>query len=219
MGRPRLRATGKTADRRHRRPKASIRSEPRQPARAGQGGHVQRLRVGQLLPRRGHQPSAAAKSAAAPSSPMRRSWCAPDSPVYTPQQLAGRTVGVPFYAGTHYLALHMLEGFLPRDQIKVCSAPNGSRNRFDSMMKGEIEATTLTEPYMTLRREEGLPRHLLGVLSTAPRSRRTGSTPRPMRAFNRAVREAVRRINANKRALPPLLHRLSQGEGPGDRRA
>src|SRR5207249_4726347 len=44
----------------------------------------------------------------------------PDSPVYTAQQLAGRTVGVPFYFGTHYLALHMLEGFLPRDQIKVC---------------------------------------------------------------------------------------------------
>ena len=50
----------------------------------------------------------------------------PDSPVYTPQQLAGRTVGVPFYAGTHYLALHLLEGFLPRDQINVCRAPSGS---------------------------------------------------------------------------------------------
>src|SRR5262245_53986543 len=36
----------------------------------------------------------------------------PDSPVYTAQQLAGRTVGVPFYFGTHYLALHLLEGFL-----------------------------------------------------------------------------------------------------------
>src|SRR5436853_7308504 len=37
---------------------------------------------------------------------------APDSDIYTPQQLANRTVGVPFYFGTHYLALHMLEGFL-----------------------------------------------------------------------------------------------------------
>src|SRR3981081_1444828 len=35
----------------------------------------------------------------------------PDSPVYTAQQLAGRTVGVPFYFGTHYLALHTPEGF------------------------------------------------------------------------------------------------------------
>src|SRR5438876_659382 len=41
---------------------------------------------------------------------------APHSNVYTPQQLAGRKVGVPFYFGTHYLALHMLEGFLTRDQ-------------------------------------------------------------------------------------------------------
>src|SRR5262245_50980769 len=72
---------------------------------------------------------------------------APHSPVFTPQQLADRTVGVPFYAGTHYLALHMLEGFLPRERIKVCDAPTGSRNRFNLMMKGEFAATTLTEPY------------------------------------------------------------------------
>ena len=39
---------------------------------------------------------------------------APNSPVYTPQQLANRTIGVPFYFGTHYIALHMLEGFVPR---------------------------------------------------------------------------------------------------------
>ena len=52
----------------------------------------------------------------------------PQSPVYTPQQLAGRKIGVPFYAGSHYLALHMLEGFLPRDLIHLCRAPNGSRH-------------------------------------------------------------------------------------------
>src|SRR6202451_1112541 len=74
----------------------------------------------------------------------------PDSDVYTPQQLAGRKVGVPFYFGTHYLCLQMLEGFLPREMIKVCSAPSGSRYRFDLMMRGELEATTLTEPYITL---------------------------------------------------------------------
>ena len=54
---------------------------------------------------------------------------APDSPVFTPQQLAGRTIGVPFYFGTHYIALHMLEGFLRREEIKLCRAPNGSRYR------------------------------------------------------------------------------------------
>src|SRR3989440_4958857 len=59
----------------------------------------------------------------------------PDSAVYTPQQLGGRKVGVPFYAGTHYLALHLLEGFLPRDQINVCRAPNGSPTRVNLTMK------------------------------------------------------------------------------------
>ena len=49
----------------------------------------------------------------------------PDSDVYTPQQLADKVVGVPFYFGTHYIALHLLGGFLPRDRIKLCSAPNG----------------------------------------------------------------------------------------------
>src|SRR6188474_1106328 len=75
---------------------------------------------------------------------------APYSPVFTPQQLANKTIGVPFYFGTHYIALHMLEGFLPREEIKLCRAPNGSRYRLDALMKGEIDATTLTEPHITL---------------------------------------------------------------------
>jgi len=123
----------------------------------------------------------------------------PDSPVYTPQQLAGRTVGVPFYAGTHYLALHLLEGFLPRDQINVCRAPNGSRNRFNLMMKGELEATTLTEPYITLAEKKGC-RTICSAFyhGTEVASDRVDADT--YRAFNRAVREAVRRINANKGA-------------------
>jgi NitT/TauT family transport system substrate-binding protein len=123
----------------------------------------------------------------------------PDSPVYTPQQLAGRTVGVPFYAGTHYLALHMLEGFLPREAINVCRAPNGSRNRFNLMMKGDIEATTLTEPYVTLAEKKGC-RIICSALfhGTEVASQRVDAET--YGAFNCAVRAAVRRINADKRA-------------------
>src|ERR1700704_5144170 len=49
-----------------------------------------------------------------------------DSPVQTPQQFANRQIGVPFYNGTHYLTLQMLEGFIPRDLIKLGRVPNGS---------------------------------------------------------------------------------------------
>ena len=123
----------------------------------------------------------------------------PDSPVYTPQQLAGRTVGVPFYAGTHYLALHLLEGFMPRDMINVCSAPNGSRNRFNLMMKGEIEATTLTEPYITLAEKKGC-RVICSAFFHGTEVASDRVDAETYAAFNRAVREAVRRINANKKA-------------------
>lgn len=123
----------------------------------------------------------------------------PDSPVYTAQQLAGRTVGVPFYFGTHYLALHLLEGFMPRDMIKLCSAPNGSRGRFDSMMKGEIEATTLTEPYITLAEKKGC-RTICAAFYHGTEVASDRVDAETYGAFNCAVREAVRRINANKRA-------------------
>jgi len=123
----------------------------------------------------------------------------PDSPVFTPQQLAGRRVGVPFYAGTHYLALHMLEGFLPRDQINVCNAPTGSRNRFNLMMKGDIEATTLTEPYITLAEKKGC-RVICSAFYHGTEVASDRVDAETYTAFNRAVREAVRRINANKKA-------------------
>ena len=121
----------------------------------------------------------------------------PDSPVYTPQQLANRTVGVPFYAGTHYLALHLLGGFLPREVIKVCRAPAGSRNRFNMMMKGELEATTLTEPYVTLAEKKGC-RVICSALYHGTEVASDNVDADTYAAFNRAVREAVSRINANK---------------------
>jgi NitT/TauT family transport system substrate-binding protein len=123
----------------------------------------------------------------------------PDSPVFTGQQLAGRTVGVPFYFGTHYLALHLLEGFMPREDIKLCRTSNGSRPRFDSMMKGEIEATTLTEPYITLAEKRGC-RLICGAFYHGTEVASGRVDAETYAAFNRAVREAVRRINANKRA-------------------
>jgi NitT/TauT family transport system substrate-binding protein len=122
----------------------------------------------------------------------------PDSPVYTPQQLAYRKVGVPFYFGTHYLALHMLEGFLTRDQIVVCSVPHGSRFRYDLLLKGEIEATTMTEPYVSLAEKQGC-----RVVCTAfYHGTQVGTDTidaETMSAYNRAVAVAVRRIKANKR--------------------
>ena len=121
----------------------------------------------------------------------------PDSQVYTAQQLAGKLVGVPFYFGTHYLALHLLEGFMPRDQIRLCRTSNGSRQRFDAMMRGEIEATTLTEPYATLAEKNGC-RLICEAFYHGTEVASDRVDAETYGAFNRAVREAVKRINADK---------------------
>ncbi len=123
---------------------------------------------------------------------------APDSDVYTAQQLANKLVGVPYFAGTHYLAILMLEGFLPREAIKTCLAPNGAARRLKALLDGEVDATTLTEPYITVAEKKGCrivveaPYHGTEVAGDAVDAEAYG-------AFNRAVREAVRRINADKR--------------------
>src|SRR5205085_5586096 len=123
----------------------------------------------------------------------------PDSQVFTGQQLAGKTVGVPFYFGTHYLALHLLEGFMPREDIKLCRTSNGSRPRFDAMMHGEIEATTLTEPYVTIAEKMGC-RTICEAFYHGTEVASDRVDAETYGAFNRAVRAAVKRINANKSA-------------------
>jgi NitT/TauT family transport system substrate-binding protein len=122
-----------------------------------------------------------------------------DSPVQTPQQLANRQIGVPFFFGTHYLTLQMLEGFVPRDLIKLGRVPNGSPYRFKLLMDGVVEATTLTEPYISLAEKKGC-RLVVAAFHHGTEVASDRVTPEIYSAFNRAVREAVRRINANKAA-------------------
>lgn len=137
---------------------------------------------------------------------------APDSPIYTPQQLANRVIGVPFYFGTHYIALHMLQAFVRRDEIKLVSAPNGSRHRLAALLNGEVEAVTLTEPHVTLAEKKGC-RIVCSAFfhGTEVASERVDA--QTYAAFNRAVREAVRRISANKRAY---LHYFIDYHGKTD---
>ena len=74
----------------------------------------------------------------------------------------------------------------------------GSKYRLNAVMTGEIEGTTLTEPYVTLAEKKGC-----RVVSSAfyhgteVASEKVDAETYAM--FNRAVCEAVRRIKANKK--------------------
>ena len=123
----------------------------------------------------------------------------PSSIAFTPQQLADVTVGVPVYCGSHYAAIQMLEGFLPRERIKLENASNASKARYDALMRGDVEATTLTEPYVTLAEKNGC-RVICATMYHGTEVATDTVDAEIYGAFNRAVREAVSRINADKDA-------------------
>ena len=166
--------------------------------------------MGQLLPRRRHRVKSRQVGRRAIVT-YAAIVVLPQSTVYTPQELAGRTIGVPFYAGTHYLALHLLEGFLTREQIKL-SAPPTARATGSMMMNGEIDATTLNEPYLTLAEKKGC-RVICSSFFHGTEVASDRVDAETYAAFNRAVREAVRRINANKQAY---LHYFIDYHGKSD---
>ena len=124
----------------------------------------------------------------------------PWSDIYTPQQLANKTIAVPFHAGTHYLALQLLEGFVPRDQIRMVSSGGGPGKvaRFRSMMSGETDACSVTEPWNTIAEKMGCRTIIQGFYNGTDIITQEIDTD-TYAALNRALSEAIRRIKADKR--------------------
>ncbi len=121
---------------------------------------------------------------------------------------------MPYYFGTHYLAMQMLDGFMPRDMIKTCRAPNGSAARYQAMRDHDVAATTLTEPYITLAEKEGC-RIVCETLYHGTEVVSDAVDAETYAAFNRGVRAAVKRINADKRGYVHYFLDRHQGQHPG----
>ena len=123
---------------------------------------------------------------------------------FTPQQLAGRTVGVPFLF-RHPLSRAAHAGrFPPRDMIKLCRAPSGSRYRVEAMMSGEMRSDDPDRALCDARREKRLSPDLRSVL------------PRHRGRLGKGRRRDLRRIQSRsaggrtphqcrQERLPPLL--------------
>jgi ABC-type nitrate/sulfonate/bicarbonate transport system substrate-binding protein len=79
----------------------------------------------------------------------------PDSPVYVPQELAHRKVGLDYGNGTAYAGLQMLEGAVPREAITTCAAVIHPGERYAAMLRGEFDATVLQEPWITVAEKAG----------------------------------------------------------------
>ena len=122
----------------------------------------------------------------------------PDSDVFTPQELAGRLVGLDYGNGTAYAGLQMLEGAMPRDAIRTCSAATSPAERFHALMRGEFEATVLQEPWIVVAEKAGC-RVIATTFFHGTWVAVRDVDVNAYAAFLRAIRRAVDRINADKR--------------------
>ncbi len=66
----------------------------------------------------------------------------PDSPIRTPEDLAGVPITVGYQSGSHYATLQALEAILPRDQIKLHFG-GMLMDRMDLMVDRQIAAATM----------------------------------------------------------------------------
>ena len=122
----------------------------------------------------------------------------PDSPVYTPQELAYQRVGLDYGNGTAYAGLQMLEGAMPREAVTTVAAPTSPAERFAGLMRGDFAATVLQEPWITVAEKAGCrlvsTTFFHGTWVATP-----DTNPEAYAALLRGITRAVHRINADKR--------------------
>ena len=121
----------------------------------------------------------------------------PDSPHYYPGTLGNQPVAVQFHAGSHYVALRLLSGYLPEEKLKLVHY-GSPQFRFEALMNGDVAAAALMEPWITLAEKLGCrpvcEGHYLGAENASD-----NMDEETFSAINRAVAKAVDRINADKR--------------------
>ncbi|MET7640870.1 ABC transporter substrate-binding protein [Streptomyces sp. NPDC005438] len=127
----------------------------------------------------------------------------PDAPEVHPQDLAGKEVAVNFHHGSHYLALQTLEGFLPREEIKVVHT-GGPQQRFEELRDGRVTAAALMEPWITVAQKQGF-QPLAEAFYVGSEIASPEVSPETYEALNRAVVKAVRKLREDPR---PYLHHL-----------
>jgi NitT/TauT family transport system substrate-binding protein len=120
-----------------------------------------------------------------------------DSRYTHPQDLRNVPIAVHFHAGSQYMTLQMLEGFLSRDEIKLVHIPV-SAQRYKALAKRMVDAITVPEPWITLAEKQNcklICEAFCVGSEVASRDIKSGTYA----AINRAIKKAVQLINRNKK--------------------
>jgi hypothetical protein len=89
----------------------------------------------------------------------------PDSAIRSPRDLADVPIAVGMRAGSHFNVPYRLEEFLPLERIKTVDV-GGFGARLSALLNGEVEATSLLDPQISMADELGLRRVILNTFKT-----------------------------------------------------
>ena len=128
------------------------------------------------------------------------------------------SIAVHFHAGSHYMTLQMLEGFLSRNEIKLVHIPV-SGHRYTALLKRTVDAITVPEPWISLA-EKQKHKVICEAFCVGSEVASPEIKPEIYAAINRAIKKAVRLINGNKKkylhyftsSIPQSIGKL----GPAD---
>jgi NitT/TauT family transport system substrate-binding protein len=127
----------------------------------------------------------------------------PESGVSTISDLAGRQVAINENSGSHYVAIEVLEPFIPRDQIRLVHIGEPPR-RYQALVDGEVAGAFILEPYSTLAEIQGA--RCLAAYPGRGGVVTSEQLPPEVRArFRRAVARAAARLNADPERYKELL--------------
>ncbi len=133
-----------------------------------------------------------------------------DSPCNVPQDLANVEIAVNFHAGSHYITLGMLSGFMRRDEVKAIHVgiPN---QRFKALLDGTVKAAAVMEPWISAAEKLGC-KVICEAFYNGLEVVDTTIDAEVHAALQRAHVKAVDTIN---RDIAPWLHHLTD-EVPAD---
>lgn len=126
-----------------------------------------------------------------------------DSGITRPENLANVPAAVQDHTGSHYMAIKMMEGFVPRDEIKTVHV-GGPLARLQALLDGRVQAAVLMEPFLSYAEKQGA--YLITMayyngLVVAPPDYDRDKFAR----LQAIAQEAVDLINADIKKYAPLL--------------
>jgi ABC-type nitrate/sulfonate/bicarbonate transport system substrate-binding protein len=149
-----------------------------------------------------------------------------DSPVKTPEDLAGVPISVGYQSGSHYSTIQALEQYMPADKMSLSFADGMLFKRLDNLLDGKAPASALFSGPYYLAEQLGY-RKIIDTTFMITTMISGNPDPEDLRKFFRALKRAQRDIDLRpdlythyyKNEFPVRYHAVMDTRrwGPGER--